>query len=46
MKKKKMIPLIYMMNFWKNQKIENDKGGSFNLPLYLKICEIKMNQNG
>lgn len=33
--------LIQFKNWWTNQKTENDKGGSFNMELYLRILEIK-----
>jgi hypothetical protein len=33
-----------MVKFWTGKTNRYDKGGSFNLELYLRICEIKMNQ--
>ena len=32
--------LATMMRFWKGQKSENDKGGSFNLSLYLDYLNV------
>lgn len=29
-----------MMQYWKNQSSENDKGGSFNLTLYLDYLNV------
>lgn len=40
-KKPKCYNVVDFMKHWRNQKSENDKGGSFNLELYLRICEIK-----
>jgi hypothetical protein len=32
-----------MMNWWGNKSFSRDKGGSFNLQHYLKVCEYKLN---
>jgi hypothetical protein len=43
-KKNTFIPvksdLATMMRYWKGQKSENDKGGSFNLSLYLDYLNV------
>jgi hypothetical protein len=41
----KHIPLFNMIEHWKNKKSEGDKGGSFNVQLYLAVCQAKQNQN-
>jgi hypothetical protein len=33
--------IMHIVRFWKNKSIPQDKGGSFNLELYLRILEIK-----
>ena len=35
-------PLVRRMNWWKNQSVHEDKGGSFNLNLYIAVCEAKL----
>lgn len=37
--KKTSYPLKRMMNFWRGQSMHEDKGGSFNLDLYLDYLE-------
>jgi hypothetical protein len=32
-----------MMNWWGKKSFSKDKGGSFNLQHYLKVCEYKLN---
>ena len=39
------IPLFNMVQHWRKKKSENDKGGSFNVELYLAVCEAKQNQS-
>lgn len=39
------IPLIAQMKWWQDQSTIQDKGGSFNLELYLQICEFKLKYN-
>jgi hypothetical protein len=39
------IPLIAQMKWWQDQSTIQDKGGSFNLDLYLQICEFKLKYN-
>ena len=43
-KKNTFIPvksdLATMMRFWKGQKVKEDKGGSFNLTLYLDYLNV------
>jgi hypothetical protein len=34
-------PIVRIMNFWKNKSSNEDKGGSFNLKLYLDFCEAQ-----
>jgi hypothetical protein len=35
------LPLVKQIRWWRKQSIENDKGGSFNVELYLAYCEAK-----
>jgi hypothetical protein len=37
------IDLNTMMEYWKRKKHEGDKGGSFNLDLYLQVLKAKGN---
>jgi hypothetical protein len=39
------IPLIAQIKWWKDQSTIQDKGGSFNLDLYMQICEFKLKCN-
>jgi hypothetical protein len=36
--------LTRVIRWWNNAGTNHHKGGSFNLELYLRVCEIKMNQ--
>ena len=38
------IDINTIMNYWRGQKHEGDKGGSFNLNLYLQILKAKENE--
>jgi hypothetical protein len=38
------IDLNTIINYWKGQKHEGDKGGNFNLDLYLQILKAKSNE--
>ena len=38
--------LATMIRFWRGQKSENDKGGSFNVTLYLDYLEAVNQQIG
>ena len=38
------VDLNTMIEYWKGQKHEGDKGGSFNLNLYLQILKAKSNE--
>ena len=38
------IDLNTIINYWQGQKHEGDKGGSFNLQLYLQILKAKSNE--
>jgi hypothetical protein len=40
----KYIDLNTMINYWRGQKHEGDKGGNFNLELYLQILKAKENE--
>lgn len=40
---KPTLPAI--IRWWQRKSFTNDKGGSFNVQLYLKICEIKIKNN-
>lgn len=33
--------IIAISKWWKKSKLKEDKGGSFNMELYLRILEIK-----
>jgi hypothetical protein len=33
--------LFDMMRWWQNQSFAGDKGGSFNVELYIQTCKIK-----
>jgi hypothetical protein len=33
--------IMHIVRFWKNKSLHQDKGGSFNLELYLRILKIK-----
>jgi hypothetical protein len=41
----KHIPIEYRMVWWSNQSMTYDKGGSFNLDLYIRILSIKSERN-
>ena len=43
---KRNIPLWKCKDWWKSQKLEGDKGGSFNVDLYFQVCHAKQNQDG
>lgn len=36
--------LIRSMRWWRKAGANNHLGGSFNMDLYLRICEVKLNQ--
>jgi len=36
--------LTRVIRWWKNAGTNQHLGGSFNLELYLRVCEAKMNQ--
>jgi hypothetical protein len=40
-KKSKCYNIVDYLKHWRGQKSEDDKGGSFNTELYIRICEIK-----
>lgn len=40
----KYIDLNTIINYWRGQKHEGDKGGNFNLELYLQILKAKENE--
>lgn len=43
---KPIIPLMKIMDYWKKgHTCEGDKGGSFNLNLYLDYCKVKEMNN-
>lgn len=46
MKKNKVIPLAYIKRWWSKQSTKDEKGGSFNMDLYLRVCEIKLINDG
>jgi hypothetical protein len=35
------LNIVSMKNWWTHSKIKEDKGGSFNVELYLRILEVK-----
>lgn len=42
MKNRKTIPLAYIKRWWSKQSTKEEKGGNFNMDLYLRVCEVKM----
>jgi hypothetical protein len=40
-KQKQVIPIGHIIKWWQNKSLSYDKGGSFNVELYLKLSEIK-----
>jgi hypothetical protein len=40
------IPLVMRVKWWRDQSVTDDKGGSFNLDHYMRICRIKIEQYG
>lgn len=45
MRKFKPMTLPAIIRWWSKPSFAFDKGGSFNVELYLKICEIKLQNN-
>lgn len=41
---KKHYTILEYINFWTRQTCEEDKGGSFNLNLYIKYLQVKNNK--
>lgn len=41
-KKTKPMTLPAIIRWWSQPRFSFDRGGSFNVELYLKICEIKL----
>ena len=41
---KMYVDINTIINYWKGQKHEGDKGGNFNLDLYLQILKAKSNE--
>jgi hypothetical protein len=37
-------PLVRRMHWWRMKSFNEDKGGSFNVELYLSYCEAKFQQ--
>ena len=37
-------PLMRRIHWWRKQSMEEDKGGSFNIELYMQYCEAKFQQ--
>jgi hypothetical protein len=40
------IPLVMRVKWWRDQSVSFDRGGSFNLDHYMRICQIKIEQYG
>jgi hypothetical protein len=40
------IPLVMRVKWWCDQSVTDDKGGSFDLEHYMRICRIKLEQYG
>ena len=38
------VDINTIINYWRGQKHEGDKGGNFNLDLYLQILKAKSNE--
>lgn len=37
-------PLVRRIQWWRKKSMNDDKGGSFNVELYLQYCKIKFEQ--
>jgi hypothetical protein len=37
-------PLVRKIHWWRKQSIQEDKGGSFDVQLYMQYCEAKFQQ--
>ena len=43
--KRANVPIARIIRFWREQSLNDDKGGSFNLDLYLDYCTIINTRN-
>lgn len=37
----KTIPIAQIKRWWSKPSVKQEKGGNFNMDLYLRICEVK-----
>jgi hypothetical protein len=37
-------PLVRKIHWWRKQSMQEDKGGSFDVQLYMQYCEAKFQQ--
>jgi hypothetical protein len=37
-------PLVRKIHWWRKQSMQEDKGGSFDVKLYMQYCEAKFQQ--
>jgi hypothetical protein len=42
----KTIPIAQIKRWWSKPSVKQEKGGNFNMDLYLRICDIKLNNYG
>ena len=42
--KQNVMNIQQLINWWQSKKLPQEKGGSFNLPLYLEILKIRNNE--
>ncbi len=40
-KQNPIIPIGHIIGWWQNKSLSHDKGGSFDVELYLKLSKIK-----
>ena len=37
----KTIPIAQIKRWWSKPSVKQEKGGNFNMDLYIRVCEIK-----
>ena len=40
-KQKQIIPIGHIIDWWQKKSISHDKGGSFDVELYIRLSKIK-----
>lgn len=38
----KTIPIAIIKRWWSKPSVKQEKGGNFNMDLYLRVCEVKL----